>query len=131
MLTGETAVIHELPDPPVPRYDLIGVVVVAKFGDGAAQIFRGNLRRLAAGNARELNFDAKMIGKQLFCPPFVLVRVVVQRTSTDAPLNECAPWLPDLFTELASFLVLCVSAGSGHLLAIRITTALRKHLEGV
>ena len=119
MLTGETAVIHELPDPPVPRCDLVGVVVVAKFGDGAAQIFRGNLCRLAAGNACELNFDAKMIGKQLLCPPFVLVRVIVQRASTDAPLNECAPWLLDLFTELASFLVLCVSAGGGHPLATR------------
>ena len=73
LLADDAAVVHELPEPPVPRRDLAGArssrqreaVVPPRY-------CAGDFCRFAPGDACELDFDAKVIGKQMACPPSFL-----------------------------------------------------------
>ena len=56
-LAGDAAVAHELPDPAVRRCDLLGVVGVGCARHRSGEVFRRDARRLASGDARELDLN--------------------------------------------------------------------------
>ena len=85
-LAFDTAVIHELPDPSVRGGDTLGVIIVALRPPLSVQVACGNVCRFLSGNARKLDLNAEVVGKQL---DFALLsdryNVGDMRASTDAP----------------------------------------------
>ena len=77
-LAVDTAVIHELPNPSVRGGDALGVVVVAQRASLPVQIGCGNVSRFLSGDACELDFDAKMVGKQSDLPSFLYLCVLLE-----------------------------------------------------
>ena len=85
-LAFDTAVIHELPDPPIRGGDTLGVIIVALRPPLSVQVACGNVCRFLSGNARKLDLNAEVVGKQL---DFALLsdrhKTHDMRASTDAP----------------------------------------------
>ncbi len=72
LLASDTAVIHELPDPPIRRGYFVGFIVAAGIPCAAAQIFCGCTGRLFTGNAGKLHLNAKFVCKQLYPTSFLI-----------------------------------------------------------
>ena len=77
-LAVNAAVIHKLPNPSVRGGDALGVIVVAQRAPLPVQIGCGNVSRSLSGDACELDFDAKMVGKQSDLPSFLYLCVLLE-----------------------------------------------------
>lgn len=73
-LTVDAAVIHKFPNSSIRSGDTLCIVIVAQRMPLSVQVSSGNIRRFLSGDACELDFDAKMIGKQTTCPHIVMAK---------------------------------------------------------
>ncbi len=65
-----SVIVHELPRPTVVRGNDIGVVIIVNRTNASVQKPCGGFRGKISGDAGKLNLNAKVIAKQLICPPF-------------------------------------------------------------